>query len=160
MKKHIVWAVAVLVLLSGCSVLKSVWTGDVSDEGENLQAASLPVSEEKADEEKDVRPGVNPYLWQASLDSLAFMPLASTDAQGGVIVTEWKAMSHNEQFKVVVNIYTQDLRADSVKAEVYRRVLKNGLWIDDEADGHLSDELEKNILIRAKQLYYNDVAAR
>ena len=148
MKKYLCLVVLSALFLNGCSYVQNLW----------------PFSEDEQQNEFIQDDGaylaVNPYLWQASLDSLAFMPLASTDAQGGVIVTEWKTMSHNEQFKVVVNIYTQDLRADSVKAEVYRRVLKNGLWIDDEADGHLSDELEKNILIRAKQLYYNDVAAR
>ena len=30
---------------------------------------------------------VNGYLWQAALETLNFMPIASTDATGGVIVT-------------------------------------------------------------------------
>src|SRR5271168_3687579 len=33
--------------------------------------------------------GVNSYLWHASLDTLAFMPLASADPFGGVIITDW-----------------------------------------------------------------------
>src|SRR6185312_1833780 len=33
--------------------------------------------------------GVNSYLWRASLDTLAFMPLASADPYGGVIITDW-----------------------------------------------------------------------
>ena len=32
---------------------------------------------------------VNAYLWQASLEAIKFMPLVSTDANGGVIVTDW-----------------------------------------------------------------------
>ena len=31
--------------------------------------------------------GVNSYLWHASLDTLSFMPLASADPFGGVIIT-------------------------------------------------------------------------
>ncbi len=33
--------------------------------------------------------GVNSYLWHASLDTLAFMPLQSADPFGGVIITDW-----------------------------------------------------------------------
>ena len=33
--------------------------------------------------------GVNAYLWRASLDTLSFMPLASADPFGGVIITDW-----------------------------------------------------------------------
>ena len=33
--------------------------------------------------------GVNAYLWRAALDTLSFMPLASADPFGGVIITDW-----------------------------------------------------------------------
>ena len=33
--------------------------------------------------------GVNSFLWRASLDTLAFMPLSSADPFGGVIITDW-----------------------------------------------------------------------
>ncbi len=33
--------------------------------------------------------GVNAYLWRGALDTLSFMPLASADPFGGVIITDW-----------------------------------------------------------------------
>ncbi len=33
--------------------------------------------------------GVNSYLWRATLDTISFMPLASADPFGGVIITDW-----------------------------------------------------------------------
>lgn len=33
--------------------------------------------------------GVNSFLWRASLDTVAFMPLVSADPFGGVILTDW-----------------------------------------------------------------------
>ena len=33
--------------------------------------------------------GVNSFLWRASLDTLAFMPIVSADPFGGVILTDW-----------------------------------------------------------------------
>ncbi len=35
---------------------------------------------------------VNGFLWRASLDTVAFMPMASADPFGGVIITDWYAM--------------------------------------------------------------------
>ena len=35
--------------------------------------------------------GVNAYLWRAALETLSFAPLAQTDSNGGVIVTDWYA---------------------------------------------------------------------
>src|SRR5437016_375303 len=32
---------------------------------------------------------VNTYLWRATLDTVAFMPLSSADPFGGVIITDW-----------------------------------------------------------------------
>ena len=32
---------------------------------------------------------VNSYLWRATLDVLSFAPFQSTDAFGGIIITEW-----------------------------------------------------------------------
>src|SRR3569833_2641336 len=33
--------------------------------------------------------GVNSYLWHAALDPMSFLPLASADPFGGVIITDW-----------------------------------------------------------------------
>ena len=32
--------------------------------------------------------GVNAYLWRATLDTLSFLPLASADPYGGVVITD------------------------------------------------------------------------
>ena len=45
----------------------------------------------KADRKEDNGSGVavNAYLWRASLDTINFIPLASADPFGGVIITDW-----------------------------------------------------------------------
>src|SRR5271169_3118669 len=57
--------------------------------------------------------GVNGYLWRASLDTLAFMPLASADPYGGLIITDWYANPEkpDERFKCTVYILDTRLRA-------------------------------------------------
>ena len=151
MKKYLCLFVG-LLMLNGCSYLREVWPFGDEKTAENQTKEAVV---EKAHALK-----VNPYLWQASLDKLSFMPLASSDAEGGVIVTDWKTFSNNEQFKVVVHIYSQKLQANSLKAEVYKRRLKNGAWVDDTVDNRLSAETENAILMQARELYHRDVMTR
>ncbi|WP_020590411.1 DUF3576 domain-containing protein [Kiloniella laminariae] len=99
--------------------------------------------------------GVNSFLWRASLDTIAFMPLASADPFGGVIITDWYSPdeSQAERFKVNVFILGQELRADGVRASVFkqRRDVTGG-WIDAKVDPKTGSELEDAILTRARQL--------
>ena len=58
--------------------------------------------------------GVNSYLWRATLDTLAFMPLASADPYGGIIITDWYSAPEkpDERFKCTVYILDTRLRGD------------------------------------------------
>ena len=76
---------------------------------------------------------VNAFLWRASLDTIAFMPLASTDPFGGVIITDWYAPPEtpDERFKVNVYILGKALRADGLKVSVFRQTRDtSGKWSD------------------------------
>src|SRR5882724_10816817 len=77
--------------------------------------------------------GVNSFLWRASLDTLAFMPLASADPFGGVIITDWYTPPEapDERFKLNVFILDRQLRTDSLRAAVFhQRRVAAGAWID------------------------------
>jgi len=99
--------------------------------------------------------GVNSFLWRATLDTLGFLPMASADPWGGVILTDWyeDPDARGERFKVNALILDRQLRADSVKISVFRQKRdKNSLWVDAEADPSLARKLEDTILTRARQL--------
>ena len=99
--------------------------------------------------------GVNSFLWRASLDTISFMPLASADPFGGVIITDWYSPpeSQTERFKVNVYILGRDLRADGVRAAVFRQTqIAAGDWIDAEVIDTTGTDLENAILTRARQL--------
>lgn len=87
----------------------------------NPFAEGASEAESEAPAEESI--GVNPYLWQAALTKLSFMPLASVDSAGGVIITDWAAMDNiqNEQFKITVNILSRNLRADCLKVAVFQK---------------------------------------
>jgi len=98
--------------------------------------------------------GVNSYLWRASLDTVAFMPLSSADPFGGVIITDWYSPPEtpNERFKVNVFILTRDLRADGVRATVFKQRRTGSDWLDDPVDDGTRVQLENAILTRAREL--------
>lgn len=98
---------------------------------------------------------VNPFLWQASLDVTSFMPLASSDATGGVIVTDWYTSGDkpNERLKMTVNISDRVLRSDAVKIIMYKQVKgRNGDWVNATVDASAMRQLEDLILTKARDL--------
>jgi hypothetical protein len=99
--------------------------------------------------------GVNSYLWHASLDTVSFMPLASADPFGGVIITDWYSppQTPNERFKVNIFILNKQLRADGVRASVFRQIRDaKGNWVDAAVDKNTPIDLENAILARARQI--------
>jgi len=109
--------------------------------------------------------GVNSFLWRASLDTISFMPLASADPFGGVIITDWyqDAKAQGERFKLTIYIMDKRLRADGVKVAVFRQYLdpKNPAkgWVDGLGDPETATKIENAILVRARQLRISSVDA-
>ena len=114
----------------------------------------------KADKQADTGTGtgvaVNAYLWRASLDTINFIPLASADPFGGVIITDWytPAETPNERMKVQVTILDRELRADGVRVSVFKQQTspKGGTWVDAQVDPRTNIDIENAILTRARQL--------
>lgn len=98
--------------------------------------------------------GVNAYLWRASLDTLSFMPMAQTDSNGGVIVTDWYTNPNSpaERMKLTVSILDQDLRADALRVAASRQVMQGGQWIDAPVMAATTQKLEEIILTKARDL--------
>ena len=99
--------------------------------------------------------GINSFLWRASLDTLSFMPLASADPFGGVIITDWYSPPETpaDRFKMTIYILDRRLRADGLKVAVFRQH-RNGTsdWRDASVDAQTAIQLENAILTRARQL--------
>jgi Domain of unknown function (DUF3576) len=97
---------------------------------------------------------VNAFLWRASLDTIAFMPLASADPFGGVIITDWysPAETPDERFKVNVYILGKQLRADGLKVSVFRQQRTGGQWNDANVEPEVPGEFENAVLGQAREL--------
>jgi hypothetical protein len=127
---------------AGCSTVMHPFGG-----GNGPKAVSSP--------ESAAQIGVNGYLWRATLDTLSFMPLASADPYGGVIITDWYAFPEkpDERFKCTVYILDARLRADGLNVAVFAQH-KNaaGEWIDAPSANETETQIENAILDKARRL--------
>lgn len=98
--------------------------------------------------------GVNSFLWRATLDTVSFMPLASADPFGGVIITDWYSSEEkpNERFKVNAFILDKQLVSNGVKVKVFKQTETRSGWKDVAVTKETEIQMEDAILTRARQL--------
>jgi len=88
-------------------------------------------------------------LWRASLDVIDFMPLASANYSGGMIITDWYSENNNlnESIKITIRFLTNEIRSDALNIKVfYKKCENNNNCSVSEKTGPLSKELKKEIL--------------
>ncbi len=143
---------ALSLALSGCGWVKKDLSKGVPGFGKDSAKDQTKKSDMAASKVTQI--GVNAYLWRASLDTLAFMPLVQTDSNGGVIVTDWYTNPNNpgEQMKVTVTVLDQDLRADALRVAASRRIAQGSSWIDAPVQAATVQKLEEVILTKARDL--------
>lgn len=118
------------------------------------EGLSLFGGKKKGSDDGSTGIGVNSYLWRASLDTVSFMPLASADPFGGVIITDWYSSEEkpNERFKVNIFILDKQLTSNGVTAKVFRQVKSGSTWKDSNVADNTARQMEDAILTRARQL--------
>lgn len=97
---------------------------------------------------------VNSYLWRAALDTVSFMPLASADPFGGVILTDWYTNPETPNDRVKLNVFILDrqLTANGVSVKVFRQARGKGGWVDAKTAPETARQMEDAILTRARQM--------
>ena len=93
-------------------------------------------------------------LWRASLDIIDFMPLASVNYSGGIIITDWYSSTDNddESIKVSIRFLTNEIRSDALDIKVFNRKCIDMNLLNCKVirtDGVISSELKKEILKKA-----------
>ena len=98
--------------------------------------------------------GVNSFLWRASLDTVAFMPIASADPFGGVILTDWyeNPDQQGERYKLNIYILDRQLRADGLRVAAFKQMREKSGWRGVGLPADMALNLENAILTRAREL--------
>src|SRR5256885_8444434 len=145
-----------ILILAACACLLAACGSDGSADAVAASTASTstssgswfwPFGGDSSDEQSaSAMPqlGVNSYLWRATLDTLNFMPLASADPVGGVVISDWYAAPDkpDEHMKVTVYILDRRLRADAVKVNVFRQTRNANGWTDAAVNADTGIKLE------------------
>ena len=88
-------------------------------------------------------------LWRASLDTIDFMPLASVNYSGGIIITDWYSTSEssNESIKISIRFLTNEIRSDALDIKIFNKKCKlQTNCVVSEKKGKLAPELKEKIL--------------
>ncbi len=88
-------------------------------------------------------------LWRASLDILDFMPLASVNYSGGIIITDWYSndKTSKESIKISIRFLSNEVRSDALDIKIFNRIcvdLSN--CVVSEKTGNIAPELKVKIL--------------
>ena len=92
-------------------------------------------------------------LWRASLDTIDFIPLASVNYSGGIIITDWYSNNQNfkDSIKISIRFLTNEIRSDALNIKVFKKVCdKSNRCVVTESSGDLIKELKRKILKTAK----------
>ena len=91
-------------------------------------------------------------LWRASLDVIDFMPLATANYSGGIIVTDWYSEDQKigESLKITIRFLSNEVRADALNVKVFYKKCKTVLDCEiKQTEGQLQKEISKSILKKA-----------
>ena len=91
-------------------------------------------------------------LWRASLDTIDFMPLASANYSGGIIITDWynDENNTNESIKITIRFLTNEIRSDALDVKIFKKNCGSNqsckMFLQK---GDLVKEIKKSILKKA-----------
>ncbi len=92
-------------------------------------------------------------LWRASLDVIDFIPLASVNYSGGIIITDWYSDENNpgESIKISIRFLTNEIRSDALEIKIFNRICRDNLinCKISSTDKILVKEIKKEILKKA-----------
>ena len=89
-------------------------------------------------------------MWKSALDVLSFASLANSDYSGGVIITDWYSQGNpNEAIKITIRFLSNEIRADGMIVNLYKRNCVNNVCSTKEIKSDLVFEIKDKILKKA-----------
>ena len=102
-------------------------------------------------------------LWQATLDTLDFMPLVSANYSGGIVITDWYSENNspNESVKISVRFLSNEIRSDALDIDIFLKKCSQNLTncSISKNNNDLAGNLNSSILKKAAK-YEKDMLAK
>ena len=103
--------------------------------------------------------GSSNVLWRATLKTLDFIPLATVDYSGGIIITDWysEGKLNKEQIKIQVRFLSTELRSDSIQINSYKKICEtNNECTNLVGNENFNKEIKDLIINSARQIKIED----
>ena len=132
----IFFSVIILLTQSACNALKPRKVSAKDFPPDPRQRVKKNIEEGKGFRLFDGKRGGTTYdfassnpLWQATLDTLDFMPLVSANYSGGIVITDWYSENNtpNESVKISVRFLTNEIRSDALDIDVFLKKCSQNL---------------------------------
>jgi hypothetical protein len=94
-------------------------------------------------------------LWRATLKTLDFLPLISSDYSGGILIYDWYSQANNpkEQIKISVQFLNNELRSDSIKVTAHKKICDTlERCSNSMLDQNFANSIKENIITSARAL--------
>ena len=92
-------------------------------------------------------------MWRASLEILDFLPMTTVDYSGGMIISDWYSdeNSNKESIKITIRFLSNEVRSDSLKIIVHKKICKNNLSCSTKIleNSSISQQLRTSIIKKA-----------
>ena len=146
-----------LIMLNSCGIYRPVSAKDYPPEPEKRVAKNIEEGRGFRIMGGDKKGGTFDFassneLWRASLDTIDFMPLASANYSGGIIITDWYSdeTNSNESIKITIRFLTNEIRSDALDIKIFKKDCDaNQNYSMYEEQGELNLEIKKSILKKA-----------
>ena len=158
----ILFSVIILLTQSACNALKPRKVSAKDFPPDPRQRVKKNIEEGKGFRLFDGKSGGTTYdfassnpLWQATLDTLDFMPLVSANYSGGIVITDWYSENNtpNESVKISVRFLTNEIRSDALDIDVFLKKCSENLTncSISKNNNDLVADLNLNILKKASK---------
>tara|TARA_B100000035_G_C20942976_1_gene528391 strand:+ start:43 stop:636 length:594 start_codon:yes stop_codon:yes gene_type:complete len=158
----IFFSIIVLLTQTGCEALKPKKVSAKDFPADPRQRVKKNIEEGKGFRVFDGKMGGTTYdfassnpLWQATLDTLDFMPLVSANYSGGIVITDWYSENNtpNESVKISIRFLTNEIRSDALDINVFLKKCSENLTncSISKSNNDLVADLNLNILKKASK---------
>jgi hypothetical protein len=99
--------------------------------------------------------GTSNVLWRASLKTIDFIPLATVDYSGGIIITDWysEGKLNKEQIKIQIRFVSTELRSESIQVISYKKICQtNNECLNIAGNENFNREIKDLIINTARQI--------
>jgi hypothetical protein len=164
MLKNLFFLTFLIIILSTCknNEKKDGITGNQEklenpDERARNFADKNPITlfKDSKDKNTNFEFGTSNVLWRASLKTIDFIPLATVDYSGGIIITDWysEGKLNKEQIKIQIRFVSTDLRSESIQVISYKKICEtNNECTNIAGNENFNREIKDLIINTARQI--------